>query len=139
MDRESGFNLHFARVTVFNERTHSLGPVVLNSAGVESLSQNLPKNLRVLVLSQFVAPQGDLVSLFKVLPKSLTSFAFLSSPISLDSLSMLNSHWPNNLRQLYFQGVKLGDQKIITFSHNLPPSIERFALMGVDMGGLRSC
>ena len=49
---------------------------------------------------------------------------------------MLNSHWPNNLRQLYFQGVKLGDQKIIAFSHNLPPSIERFALMGADMGDL---
>ena len=60
----------------------------------------------------------------------------MSSPISLDSLSMLNSHWPNNLRQMYFQGVKLGDQKIIALSHNLPPSIERFALMGADMGDL---
>ena len=49
---------------------------------------------------------------------------------------MLDSHWPNNLRQLMFQGVKLGDQKIIAFSHNLPPSIERFALMGADMGDL---
>ena len=113
-----------------------IGPVVLNSAGVESLSQNLPKSLRLLSLSQFVAPQGDLVSLFKVLPKSLAVFNLLSSPISLDSLSMLNSHWPNNLRQLFFQGVLLGDQKIIAFSHNLPPSLERFALMGVDMGDL---
>ena len=49
---------------------------------------------------------------------------------------MLNSHWPNNLRQLYFLGVKLGDQKIMAFSRNLPPSIERFALMGADMGDL---
>ena len=49
---------------------------------------------------------------------------------------MLNSHWPNNLRQLFFQGVKLGDQKIMALSHNLPPSIERFALFGADMGDL---
>ena len=49
---------------------------------------------------------------------------------------MLSSHWPNNLRQIYIQAVKLGDQKIIALSHNLPPSIERFTLMGVDMGDL---
>ena len=113
-----------------------LGPVVLNSSGVESLSQNLPKSLRMLELSQFVAPQGDLVSLFKVFPKSLTIFNIFSSPLSLDSLSMLNSHWPHNLRQLFFQGVNLGDEKIIAFSHNLPPSTERIALLGADMGDL---
>ena len=113
-----------------------LGPVVLNSSGVESLSQNLPKSLRALILSQFVAPQGDLVSLFKVFPKSLTLFNVYSSPISLDSFTMLNSHWSNNLRQLFFQGVKLGDQKIMALSHHLPPSIERLALLGADMGDL---
>ena len=128
--------IHISRALPSSLKDLRLGPVVLNSSGVESLSQNLPKVLRRLGLSQFVAPHGDLVSLFRVLPKSLTVLDILSSPISLDSLSMLNSHWPNNLRQIYFQGVKLGDQKIIALSHNLPPSLERFALMGADMGDL---
>ena len=79
--------IHISRALPSSLKGLHLGSVVLNSTGVESLSQNLPlKSLRGLTLTQFVAPQGDLVSLFKVLPKSLTVLALLSSPISLDAL-----------------------------------------------------
>ena len=128
--------IHISRALPSSLKDLRLGPVVLNSSGLEVFSQNFPKSLRRLEFWQFVVPNGDLVSVFKVFPKSLTVFNLVASPISLASLSTLNSHWPNNLRQLFFQGVQLGDQKIIAFSHNLPPSIERIGLMGADMGNL---
>ena len=95
--------IHISRALPSSLRDLRIGPVALNLSGLDSLSQNIPKNLRILSLSQFVAPQGDLVSLFRVIPKSLTMFVVYSTPMSLDSLSTLSSHWPNSLRSFTFK------------------------------------
>ena len=50
--------IHISRALPSSLKDLRIGPVVLNSAGVESLSQNLPKSLRVLVFNSVCRASG---------------------------------------------------------------------------------
>ena len=69
--------IHISRALPSSLKDLRLGPVVLNSSGVESLSQNLPKSLRMLRLSQFVAPQGRSGESFQSLSKIFNYVSYL--------------------------------------------------------------